>query len=153
MRTRFVSLLRLSALVAVLFAGGSVLAADDPGKEPGKSKIDGLLGLIGAVNGLEIPDLAGLIQPEKMGMLTDNQSSIRGNEARFFSDNEGEFALLSGNHFKILSGIRLFSGITVHVDVSVHAGNAKRSKAKKDDGRRDAKKSKERKSPRKTKRL
>lgn len=123
---------------------GPAFAGEDPGQKSSKSKLDGLLDLMSTVNGLQIPDLTGLIQPEEMGMLTDNKSNIRDNQTHLLSDNETDVGLLSSNRLQFFSGIRLFSGITVHVHVSVQDGDARPSKAKdkKDGSRRNAKKPK-----------
>lgn len=149
MGIRFASLLQLLALAVVLGAVEPALAVDDSEQKPAASKLDGLLGLIGAVNGLQIPDLSGLIQPEKMGMLTDNTAIARDNQAHVLSDNQTETSLLSGNRPKLLSGIRLFSGITINVHISIHE-DASPPKAKKTDSRRNGKKAKSRKTGRKT---
>jgi hypothetical protein len=48
--------------------------------------------------------------------------------------------------------VRLLSGITINVQVTIYSRDAKASKPKNGDGRRDSKKSKRHKAARKTKR-
>ncbi len=152
MKTRLASLLPLAGLGLVLLAGELATAGDKPVKESYESKDDGLPGLISAVSRLPMPNLSGLIKPEKMGLLTDNQCRIQDNEAHLLSDNETDVTLLSGNKVSILSGVRLLSGITINVHVTIHDPDAKASKPKNGHRRRDSKKSKRHKAARKTKR-
>jgi hypothetical protein len=151
MKTRFASQLALVAVGFVLLTGAPSLGADDPVKESAPAKLDGFINLIRAVGGLEIPDLTGLISPENMGVLSDNQSRIRDNEVTALSGNEAEITCLSGNQVSILSDVHLFSGITVNVQVTVHDGDAKAVKPKKGKERRDSKKARNRKTARKSK--
>jgi hypothetical protein len=145
-----VSLLPLAGLGLLFFGGEPATAGDEPVKESSESKDDGLSNLISTVAGLPIPSLSGLIKPEKMGILTDNESVIRDNEAHLLSDNVTDVSLLSGNKVGILSHVRLLSGFTVNVYVTIHDRDVKASKQNSRDGRRDPKKSKRRKAARKT---
>ena len=152
MKTRLASLLPLAGLGLVVLSGNLAIAADEAVKESCESKDHGLSGLISAVGRLPVPKLSSLITPEKMGLLTDNQCRIRDNEAHLLSDNEIDGHLLSGNKVRILSGVRLLSGLTINVHVTIHDPDTKAPKPKNGDGRRDSKKSKRHKAPRKTKR-
>lgn len=163
MRTRFVALVAFAGLGLPLFSGTLAVGADEPAKQSPQAKLDGIVNLLRAVGGLEIPDLSGLISPEKMGLLTDNQSRIRDNETTLLSGNEPEitalsgneteFTCLSGNKCSVLSNLRLFSGITVNLHVTIQDNEAakavKPKTGKKAD--RDAKKAKKRKVGRKAK--
>ncbi len=149
MRTRLASLLPSVGLILALLAGQLAVAADSPVNEARESTGDGISTLLGAFGGLPMPNLSGLIQPEKMGMLTDNQCEIRDNQAHLLSDNETDVTALSGNKVSILSGLRLFSGFTINVHVTIDERDGKASKSKKGDGRRKSRKSKsKRKKPR-----
>jgi hypothetical protein len=151
MKTRLTSLLPLTALGVVLVAGELAAAGDEPVTKSDKAKDEGLLGWIGAVSRVPMPNLSGLITPEKMGLLTDNQCRIRDNEAHLLSDNETEVNVLSGNKVSTLSGNRLLSGITINVQVTIHGPNAEASKPNSGDRHRGSKKSKRHKAARKTK--
>ena len=152
MKTRLASFLPLAGLGLVLFAGELATAGDKPVKESCESKGDGFSGLISAVGRLPISNLSGLITPDKMGLLMDNQCGIRDNEAHLLSDNETDVDLLSGNKVSILSGVRLLSGFTINVHVIIRDRDAEASNPKNGDGRRDSKKSKRHKAARRTKR-
>lgn len=137
------SVLLLLVMGLVPMSAQTASAGEDPGQKSSKSKLEGLLDLMSTVNGLRIPDLTGLIQPEEMG-ISDNKSSIRDNQTHVLSDNETDVGLLSGNRLQFFSCIRILSGITVHVHVSVQNGDVRPSEAKdkKDGSRRNSKKPK-----------
>lgn len=140
MKTGLACLLPLVGLGLVLFAGELAPAGEKPVKESREPNDDGLSGLIGAISRVPMPNLSGLITPEKMGLLTDNQCKIRDNEAHLLSDNEADVALLSGNEVRILSDVNLLSGFTINVHIIIHDRDPKASKPRKGDGRRDSKK-------------
>ena len=147
MKTRLTSSLLLGL---VLLTGNLATAADEFPKQSHESKDDGLAGLIDAVGRFPIPSLSGLITPEKMGLLTDNQCRVRDNEVHLLSDNESDIALLSGNEVNVLSGLRLLSGLAINVHVTMDRSDTKVPKAKHGDHRK-SKKSKRDKAARKTK--
>ncbi|TVS14841.1 MAG: hypothetical protein EA424_18080 [Planctomycetaceae bacterium] len=75
-----------------------------------------LAGLIEVLRVTGLPNLSKLIQPEKMGVLSDNPLTVRDNPV----DIDVDVNLLSGNETNVLSGIRILSGITVNVEVHIH---------------------------------
>jgi hypothetical protein len=154
MKTRLALLLPLAGLGLVGLAAELATAGDEPAKESRESNDHGLSGLISIVGRLPMLNLSGLIRPEKMGLLTDNQCRIRDNEAHLLSDNETVGDFLSGNKVSILSGVRLFSGFTINVNFTIHGRDTKapKTKPKRGDGRRGSKKSKRHRTARKTKR-
>jgi hypothetical protein len=100
---------------------------------------------------IQIPSLTGLIQPEKMGMFTDNPCRISDNEGHLLSDNAADRDLLSGNSCDILSNIHLLSDITVTVQITIHHGDATTAKPKNSDAARKTKKAQKDKASRKKK--
>jgi hypothetical protein len=110
----------LSALVVLTsLPCGAALGEDAaaPGSSPARpSPLSGLLDLLGSTG---LPSLSGLIQPERMGVLSDNPLTVR--------DNPVDVDLLSGNETNVLSGIKILSGITVHVEIHVYQGERPRS--------------------------
>jgi hypothetical protein len=108
-----------------LFFSAGIVRADDPtpgGSATAKpSPLSGLLDLLGST---AIPSLSGLIQPEKMGVLTDNPLTVR--------DNPVEVELLSGNETNFLSGNRFLSGITVNVQIHIHPSPRPRGEGRAD---------------------
>jgi hypothetical protein len=150
MKTRLASSLLLG-LGFVLVTSDLATAADELPQQSHASKPDGLAGLLDAVGKFPMRSLSGLISPEKMGILTDNQCKIRDNETHLLSDNESEIALLSDNDVRLLSGVRLFSGLTINVHLTIDRGEGKATKAKHGEHRRNSKKSKRDKAARKRK--
>ena len=147
-------LLSLVSLGVILLVGEAGAAESEPAKATGEPKKDGLSSLLGALGSVQIPSLSGLIQPERMGVLTDNECRIEDNQPHLLSDNEADRDFLSGNQVNILSGLHLLSDITVTVQVTVGDGDRKAAKAKKADGDRKsnkADKSKKRKKSRSAK--
>jgi hypothetical protein len=96
-----------------------------------ETKASGLSGVLDALSGLPMPSLAGLIKPEKMGLLADNQCKVSNNKTHLLSDNEANVDLLAENEIHVLSDIRLLSGITINVRITVHDPDGRASKAKK----------------------
>jgi len=132
------NLLRTLAGIGLVLFGGGALAADAPSASAGgEAKLGGLPQLLGALKDIQIPSLTGLIQPEKMGMFTDNPCRISDNEAQLMLDNKADRDFLSGNSLDVLSNIRLLSDITVTVQVTVHHGEARAAKPKKSDQARN----------------
>jgi hypothetical protein len=151
MKTRLVSSLLLG--LGFVLLTGDLAAADELRQQSGESQSDGLSGLIDAVGRFPMSSLSGLIKPEKMGILTDNQCRIRDNEAHLLSDNESDFDLLSGNELSLLSGVRLFSGFTINVHVTMDRPDTKAPQAKHGKHRRESRKAKRNKAARRTKKL
>ncbi len=102
----------------------------------GEPKLDGLASLLGALGGVQIPSLSGLIQPERMGVLTDNECRIEDNQPHLLSDNRADRDFQSGNQVNILSGLHLLSDVTVTVQITVSNGEGKESQPKKADRER-----------------
>jgi len=127
------SLLPLTSL-AIGFLVAAAAAADPPpdGAET-QPKANGLTSILHAVGKPVMPDLTGLIKPEKMGMLTDNQCRI------------------SDNALHLLSGIKVFSDIKL--DIHIHVQNSGNRgvdlKAKKPAGKKKPRKGHKGKSDRK----
>jgi hypothetical protein len=127
--------------VIALLAPSDVTAADQT-PSPGKSsETSGLAALLGAVGASQVPSLSGLIRPEKMGLLTDNKCTAKGNKVHLLSDNEADVDLLSDNKTKLRSDIRILSGLTVHIQITIPA-DGKNPKAEKARGRHKSRKSK-----------
>jgi len=96
--------------------------------------------LLGALGEVQIPSLAGLIQPERMGVLTDNECRVEDNQPHLLSDNRADRDFLSGNQVNILSGLHLLSDITVTIQVTPGNGDRKAAKPKTADRERKSKK-------------
>lgn len=113
MKTRRTPWLSLTGtMVLMLLVGGAASAADDQSADSvGAPPGGGLTDLLKLVGSPTFPSLSGLIQPEKMGILTDNPCHLH--------DNEAELGLLSDNVINVLSGNRIFSDITVTVNIQV----------------------------------
>jgi hypothetical protein len=109
----------MTAVAFLLLSSGVALAEDASATGSGAAKANPLASLIDLLGSTAIPSLSGLIQPEKMGVLTDNPLTVR--------DNPVEVELLSGNETNFLSGIRILSGITVNVEVHIHHGERARA--------------------------
>lgn len=134
-------LLQLLMGATLVMLTNVVFAAECPAKPAAKEPRPGGLGsLLGALGDIQIPSLAGLIQPEKMGMFSDNPIEVSDNETHMLSDNqthvlsdnEADRDFLSGNLVNVLSNLRFFSDIQVTVKITVHAKDAKPAKPKKD---------------------
>ena len=149
MRTTHAALLLMLGGGLAWLADASAGAAETTAKNAGEPASGGLLGALGAVSKAPLPSLSGLIRPEKMGLLTDNQPRFKDNETHLLSDNDTEVELQAENRINILSGIQLFSGIKVNVQINVSDGGSKAAKASKGDGERKAKKPHQRKAARK----
>lgn len=125
-------------ITLALFAG-SAASANDPPLAGG-----GLGQLLELVSSPAFPSLSGLIQPEEMGMLTDNQNNL--------SDNEMELELLSNNDVDILSNIQIFSGISITVTIKSRGRETPDLKPKKADRQGNSDKSQHRAKRRKSRR-
>jgi len=107
-------------LVLVLVTCGSLLAKEQSKPSPDKKPATGEFpAILGALSRLQIPSLAGLIQPETMGLLSGNRFTPKDNEAHLLSGNEAEVELLSGNEARILSDISILSGFSINVEITV----------------------------------
>jgi hypothetical protein len=139
------NLLRILTGIALAFVASGVFAADAPaGPASGDASLGGLPQLLGALKDIPIPSLNGLIQPEKMGVLTDNTCRVSDNQPRLMSDNTAERDFQSGNSLEVLSNYRLLSDITVSVEVHVHQGDAQAAQHKdRDKARKTEKKKKD----------
>ena len=117
MNTTRLYLLPLTLLAIALFAGAAAAADQKADAAEIRPKANGLTSVLHAVGKPVMPNLAGLIQPEKIGMLTDNQCRIADNAPHLLSDNEADVELLSDNNAEILSGneVPLLSGNTVEL--------------------------------------
>lgn len=135
MAAKHILRLTAAALVLAWLPLGTASAAEPATAQGGERKTSGLAEILDLISKPGFPSLSGLIQPEKMGVLTDNTCQIR--------DNEVEPQVLSENKVQVLSGIRILSGITVDVRITIRGGEgAPKAKAHKADGRQRAKKSK-----------
>ncbi|MCH5376845.1 MAG: hypothetical protein JJ992_22995 [Planctomycetes bacterium] len=114
--------------------------AGEPKENAGASSTSGLAQLLDLVGSKSFPSLSGLIQPERMGLLTDNECQMK--------DNEADLDLLSGNNVSVLSNLHILSGITVTVNIHVDgngkgpcdlAANKSKSKPKSDKSRKSRK--------------
>jgi len=135
MNTTRLFLLSLTSLPIVLYAGAVAAADKKTDAAEIRQEANGLTGMLHAVGKPVIPNLTGLIQPGKMGMLTDNQCRITDNAPHLLSDNEADLELLSDNNAEILSGnevpvlsgntlellsrLRLLSGIKIFSDIKL----------------------------------
>jgi hypothetical protein len=116
MPKRFHLLMPVGLALAVTL--GDVARADDPAEEKvSKPDSKGLSTLLGFIGNRSLPSLDGLIRPEKMGLLTDNQLHAEGNDVR------------------ILSDLRSISGITVIVNITINGSNDNKVRGKKRKGR------------------
>jgi hypothetical protein len=106
--------LPMTAVAILVLSGGVALAEDASATGSAAAKPSPLAGWVELLGSTAIPSLSGLIQPEKMGVLSDNPLTVE--------DNPIEVELLSGNEMNVLSGIRILSGITVNVEIHVHDG-------------------------------
>lgn len=149
MRTRrnLLPVIMVGMLLLLLARGASAAESETP-KAAGEPKTGGLPSLLGALGSLQIPSLSGLIQPERMGVLTDNQCRITDNQPHLLSDNQADRDSLSGNQVNILSGLHLLSDITVTVQITVGDSGSKAAKPKKAAGDRKSSKSQKRKAAR-----
>ena len=127
MRTRRTSLLLMLSLGLALLGQRNAVAADKSSSVDKNPKTGSLSAVLGVPN---MPSLSGLIRPEKMGVLTDNKFTAKDNEAHLLSDNETDVDILSDNVLEILSGIEVFSGLTVKVKISVHRDHKKANKGR-----------------------
>lgn len=136
-------LLRTLTGIALAILASGVFAADAPSASAGREMpLGGLPQLLGALKDIPIPSLSGLIQPEKMGLLTDNTCRVSDNQPRLMSDNSAGRDFQSGNSLDVLSNYRLLSDITVTVEIHVHQGEAQAGQHQKSD---KARKTEERK--------
>ena len=144
MRTRRSVWVTLAVAGLVLLACTVTVADDQSTTRTAKPEAAGISGLLDLFGKSSLPSLSGLIKPEKMGVLTDNQCRIKDNEPHLLSDNEATV--------KLASDIQVLSGITVNVHISVQAGRGKTAEAKKGNEKRKSRRARRRKSSQKTKR-
>ncbi len=106
----------ITGLAFACLSAGTLWAQEKPKPQtpPQASPLAGLLEVL-RVTGL--PNLSGLIQPEKMGVLSDNPLTVRDNPV----DVDIDMNVLSGNEANVLSDIRILSGITVNVQIHIHS--------------------------------
>jgi hypothetical protein len=131
----------LSLLLLALSAGGAFAADDKSPAQAKQPRLSGLSAMLDAVGKSPMPSLSGLIQPEKMGLLTDNECEVEDNQVHLLSDNEGGVDALSNNEINFLSRIRILSGITVNVQINT-PGDGKKAKAKSAKGNHKSRKKK-----------
>ena len=131
----------LSLLLLALSASGTLAADEEPSAQTKQPRASGLSAMLNAVGKSPMPSLSGLIQPEKMGLLTDNECEVEDNEVHLLSDNEGDVAALSNNKINVRPRIRILSGITVNVQIKI-PGDGNERKAKKAKGSQKARKKK-----------
>jgi hypothetical protein len=141
MKTRRNSLLFVTLLGLALLTQLNATAADKSTSPDKNLETGGLSAVLGAVGVPQMPSLSGLIRPEKMGLLADNKLTASDNEAHLLSGNEADVDILSDNTVNILSGVRLLSGVTVKVQISIHR-DQKKPKAKKRRAKGNSRKSK-----------
>ena len=132
--------LMLMGLAVALLPAGTASAGEPATAQGGGQKAGGFADILELISKPTFPSLSGLIRPEKMGALTDNTCQIR--------DNHIEPELMSGNKTEVLSGIRILSGISVDVRITIRSDDdegAPKVKARKTDDKRPAKKPKKNK--------
>ena len=122
MITKHVAGLALTVLVWMLPAGGAAAAEGQPAAKDGPPEAAKLADLLKVVDKLPLPSFAGLIKPERLGVLTDNQCRIQDNQTQLLSNNAADVDLLSGNQVNILSGLHLLSDISVEIHITIHSG-------------------------------
>jgi hypothetical protein len=123
MRTKKNSWAAWAGLVGAYLATGAIAAEPESASKasiPSTAAWAGLFDVAG-----KLPSLSGLIRPEKMGVLTDNQVRVHDNEPKLLSDNDAELNLLSGNVVHLLSDLHFLSGISINVQVNVPSGDSK----------------------------
>lgn len=113
---RFVSRIVLITGLTLAWLSASTLWAQEKPKPQTPPQASPLAGLIEVLRVTGFPNLSGLIQPERMGVLSDNPLTVRDNPV----DVDVDVNLLSGNETNVLSGIRILSGITVNVEIHIH---------------------------------
>ena len=119
-----------AGLTLLLLAGAATAAETKSTTQAGQPGAAAWADLVRVVGQLPMPNLSGLIKPEKMGVLTDNQCRVQDNKTKLLSDNQTDVDLLSGLH--ILSDISVDVHITVtYGDRRPPAEKAKKSKGKK----------------------
>jgi len=133
-------MLVLLGVCVVLLTGKVGAAESGPPNVTDEPNKGGLTSLLGALGGVQIPSLSGLIQPERMGVLTDNECRVEDNQPHLLSDNRADRDFLSGNQVNILSGLHLLSDVTVTVQITVGDGEREKSKPKKADRERKSNK-------------
>ena len=131
-------------MALTLFPAVSIFADDKAPAGGDQLKRSGLGQLLELVSSPTLPSLSGLIRPEEMGMLTENQDN--------FSANKVELDLLSNNKAKILSDFQILSGISVNVTISFGDSDRSDRKTKNADRQTKSKKSQKRKKHRRSKR-
>jgi hypothetical protein len=119
----------LSLLLVAVSAGATFAADDQTPAQAVQPRPSGLSALLGAVSKSQMPSLSGLIQPEKMGLLTDNECDVEDNQVHLLSDNDGDVNSLSNNKISFLPRLSILSGITVNVQIKI-SGDGKKPKAK-----------------------
>jgi len=155
--------------IALSFVLTSGIALAQEKKEDPASGLKTMLQWTGKTG---MPNLEGLIKPEKMGVLTDNQMNVTDNMPQLLANNEVEVepfsenqaptannnAAMSGNRaelfsrINLLSNLKFLSNIEIELEINVKkSGNkgvdakAKKGKGKKKKvGKAGAKKSKKR---------
>jgi hypothetical protein len=131
--------------LGLIFVVCTVAAADDEtATKDAKPEAAGVSSLLGMFSKSSLPSLEGLIKPDKMGVLTDNQCRVTDNEPHLLSGNKATVKLASDN--------QILSGITVNVHISVGANGRKSAQADKGNEKRKADKARKHKSSRKTNR-
>jgi hypothetical protein len=110
----FVSRLVLITGLTFTWLPASILWAQEKPKPQTPSQASPLASLVEVLRVTGFPNLSGLIQPEKMGVLSDNPLTVQDNPVDF------DVNVLSGNQTNVLSGIRILSGITVNVEIHIH---------------------------------
>lgn len=128
MRTGLTDLALLGTLMSALFVTGTAAAEKEAVSQNVVPAAGGLTGLFDAVG--KLPSLSGLIKPEKMGLLADNQCRVHDNQAQLLSENKTDVNLMSGNVANVLSGIHFLSDISVEVHITVRNDNGKASSLK-----------------------
>lgn len=113
---RFVSRFVLITGLTLAWLSASTLWAQEKPKPQTPPKASPLASLVELLSVTGFPNLSGLIQPEQMGVLSDNPLTVRDNPV----DVDVDVNLLSGNQTNVLSGIRILSGITVKVEIHIH---------------------------------
>jgi hypothetical protein len=131
MTTQLKFCLSMIAAACILLASRAALAQDAPATAAAPVQSNPLAGVFDLLGSNALPSLAGLIQPEKMGVLTDNPCTVR--------ENEADIDLLSGNEMNVLSGNHLFSGITVHIEIHVDRGERSAAERQADKANREKK--------------
>lgn len=110
-------------LVLVVFARAAIAAEGKSPPKDDKASAAALADLLAIVTKLPMPNLSVLLPPKKLGLLSDNESTIKDNQANLLSGNKTDVDTLSGNNIKTLSDIRILSNLSLQVNINIYGGD------------------------------